>query len=47
MQNMKNLLYEMICDEPIHPSVPKKDIPYKFEIPKIKSFKGKNTYENI
>lgn len=27
--------------EPIYPSVPKKEIPYKFKILKIESFKGK------
>jgi len=40
-QKKESLLYEIICSEPIHPSVPKKDIPYKFEIPKIEPFKGK------
>ena len=35
------MLYEPICREPTHPNVPKKDIPYKFEIPKIEPFKGK------
>lgn len=37
----KKLSDEMICGEPIHSSVLKKDIPYKFEIPKIEPFKGK------
>lgn len=35
MENKKNISYEIICGEAIHTSVPKKDIPYKFEIPKI------------
>ena len=40
-QKKESLLYETIYSEPIHPSVPKKDIPYKFEIPKIEPFRGK------
>jgi len=37
----ESLLYEIICSEPIHPSVPKKDILYKFEILRIEPFRGK------
>lgn len=35
------LSYTTICNEPIHPSVPKNTFPYKFEIPKIDKFIGK------
>ena len=41
-QNKHKISYETICNEPIHPSVPKIDIPFKFEILKIESFKGKD-----
>jgi len=34
------LLYILIFNEPIHPSVPKKTFPYNFDIPKINNFKG-------
>lgn len=37
-ENFK-LSYETIYNEPIHPSVPKIDIPLKFEIPRIEPFK--------
>lgn len=40
MQDKHKMYYEVICNEPIHPNVPNKDIPYKFEIPKIEPFKG-------
>jgi len=36
-----NLSYTSICNNPIHPSVPMKTFPYKFEIPKIDNFRGK------
>ena len=39
-QKKYKVSYETICNEPIHPSIPKMDIPFKFEIPKIESFKG-------
>lgn len=35
------LSYTIICNEPIHPSVLIKNLPYKFEIPKIDKVKGK------
>ena len=34
LQNKLKVLYEIIFNEPIYPSVPKKEIPLKFEIPK-------------
>ena len=34
-------MYEIIYSEPIHPSVPKKDILYNFEIFKIERLRGK------
>lgn len=40
-QNGNELSYEMVCNDPIHPSVTKKQIPFHFEILKIKTFKGK------
>lgn len=41
MQDKKKVSYENFCNKPIHPSVFKKEIPFKFEIPKIELFKGK------
>lgn len=35
------LSYTLICNEPIHPSVPMNTFSYKFEIPKIDKFIGK------
>ena len=40
-QGKTKLSYTTIGNEPIHPSVPTKSFPYKFEIPKIDKFKGK------
>lgn len=40
-QGKTKLSYTTICNEPIHPSVPTKSFPYKFEIPKIDKFRGK------
>jgi len=41
LQSKQKMLYENICNDRIHRSVPKKEIPFKFEILKIDSFKGK------
>jgi len=41
IQDKQKMSYEIICNEPIHPNVSKKAIPFKFEIPKIEPFKGK------
>lgn len=41
LQSKQKLSYETIFNEPIHPSIPKKEIPFKFNIPKIEPFKGK------
>lgn len=38
------LSYTSICNEPIHPSVPTKTFPHKFEIPKIDKFIGKEDH---
>lgn len=40
ISRFKKLTYDNICNEPIHPSVPKKKLPYNFEIPKIIPFTG-------
>lgn len=40
-QDKQNISYKIICNEPIHINIPKKQIPLKFEIPKIEPFKGK------
>lgn len=40
-QGKSKLSYEIIYNELIHPSVPKMDIPFKFEILRIEPFKGK------
>jgi len=40
-QNKHKISYKTICNELIHPSISKIDIPFKFEIPKIEPFKGK------
>lgn len=37
----ENLSYTSICNESIHPNVPAKTFPYKFEVPKIDKFKEK------
>ena len=41
VQGLKKLNYRNICNEPIHPSIPKKKLPHRFEFPKIEPFKGK------
>lgn len=41
LQRKQKVSYETICNEPIHPSVPKNDILFKFKILKIMPFKGK------
>jgi len=41
LQSKQKVSYEIICNEPIHSSIPKKEIPFKSEIPKIEPFKGK------
>ena len=47
-QGKFKLTYNIICNEPIHPSMPSKVFPYKFEIPKIENYKGKKNHrENI
>lgn len=41
LQGKQKVSDKIICNEPIHPYVPKKEISFKFEIPKIEPFKGK------
>lgn len=40
-QGKSRVSYGSICNKPIHPSIPIKDFPYKFEVPKMDKFKGK------
>lgn len=47
-QGKTKISYGSICNEPIHQSIPIKYFPYKFDIPKMDKFKGKeDTKEHL
>lgn len=41
LHGLENLSFENICNEPIHPSILKRKMLHKYEIPNIRPYKGK------
>jgi len=47
-QGKSKVSYGSICNELYHPSIPIKNFPYNFEVPKMDKFKGKeNSREHL